>query len=201
MAIAFLAEAGGSLTVTHEDAAAAGNRLLTPYLTDVLLLEDKCLGSAALRRAAKLCHVDALRGALHSMTAADPFAAVDSRYKQPLPPAAVQALTAAVSSASAGSSVLDTAVLLPLLKGFITEHLTSEHMSPKSDIYECLAYLALPNSSSNGSSASSSSSDALVLDEVDWFVQCWPQGFLYVSCAVETYKLLAQLHQSRTVLL
>jgi hypothetical protein len=200
MAIAFLAEAGGSLTVTHEDATAAGRRSLTPYLTDVLLLEDKCLGSAALHREAKLCHVDALRGALHSMTAADPFAAVDARYKQPLPPAAVRALTAAVSASTSSSTALDTAVLLPLLKGFIAEHLTSEHMSPKSDMYDCLAYLALPNNN-NSSSNSGSSSDAVTLDEVDWFVQCWPKGRVTVACAVEAYNLLAQLHQSREVLL
>jgi hypothetical protein len=201
MAIAFLAEAGGSLTVTHEDATAAGNRPLTPYLTDVLLLEDKCLGSAALHREAKLCHVDALRGALHSMTAADPFAAVDARFKQPLPPAAVRALTAAVNSSTSSSAALDTAVLLPLLKGFIAEHLSGEHMSPKSDMYDCLAYLALPNNNSSNSSGSGSSSDAVTPDEVDWFVQCWPKGHVTVSCAVEAHKLLAQLQQSREVLL
>ena len=77
------------------------------------------------------------------------------------------------------SGVLELDELLPLLRGYIVEHLQEEHTDPNSSVKDSLAWLEV--------------GDSYVMD-LDWFQNGMPQA-LKMANVVETYHLLHKTQQ------
>ena len=76
--------------------------------------------------------------------------------------------------------VLDLDDLLPLLRGFIVEHLHEEHIDPQSSLKDNLAWLELGDS---------------YLMDLDWFQNGLPNS-LKMANAVAVYDLLHSSQQA-----
>lgn len=169
-AVSLLCATGGSFVRQLDDSVAG--MPLGRYLKTVLLLDD-AVASRAISGQVLLMHLESLWNLLVELTSCDIFAKISFKYRQPLDDETKSVLLQMLD-------ILELDDLLPLLRGFIVEHLHEEHIDPKSCLKDNLAWLELGDS---------------YLMDLDWFQNGLP-SFVQMGNAVEVYELLHASQQA-----
>jgi hypothetical protein len=128
--ISFLLATGGSFVQQLD----IGDKKLGEYVKTVLLMEEAEFGSSIISQQVKLKHIDALWKLLRDLTVVDPFSVVHAKYKAALDEKSAQALATVCDR-------LDTKMLVPMLKEFITDQLQEEHIGSDASIKVTIGYL------------------------------------------------------------
>jgi len=142
---------------------------LGQYVRTVLCMEEVEFGSKIVTQQVKLKHIDCLRKLLRDFTVVDPFACVRPKYRAAIDEKSKEQLIEL-------SSLMDLAVLVPLLKEYMIGQLGEDFQSEESSMKSIVGYLCIEESDQ-------------YLSDLPWFHQYFPDSLLMKNC-MQVYQIL-----------